>query len=77
MKKNIILFGTFYRPSKFHSLFNEKGGNLKEMSFFTILNGCVYEIGWIFSKVKSDKHFLFFCQHNDVKQMVKRNNEFI
>ena len=24
--KNIV--GTFYRPSKFHSLFNEKGGNL-------------------------------------------------
>ena len=29
LKKNSI--GTFYRPSKFHSLFNEKGGNSKEI----------------------------------------------
>ena len=50
MKKNII--GTFYRPLKFQSLFNEKGGNSKEISIFTILNGCVYKVGCRFSKKK-------------------------
>ena len=70
MKKNII--GTFYRPSKFHSLFNEKGGNSKEISFFTILNGYVYEVGWSYSKVKSEKHVLVFCQYNDVRKMEKK-----
>ena len=75
MKKNII--GTFYCPSKFHSLFNEKGGNTKEISFFTILNGCVYEFEWSCSKVKSEKHSLVFRQHNDARKMGKRNNELI
>ena len=72
MKKNII--GTVYRPSKFYSLFNEKGGNSKEIVIFTILNGCVYEVGCRFSKVKSIKHSLVFCQHNHVRKMGKRSN---
>ena len=48
MKKTII--ATFYRQSKFHYLLNEKGGNSKDFSIFTILNGCVLEVGWSFSR---------------------------
>ena len=40
-----IVEGTFNEASTFHPLFNEKGGNLKEILFFTNLNGCVYHVG--------------------------------
>ena len=36
--------------STFKSLINEKRGNLKEISYFTSLNGCVYKVGWSFSE---------------------------
>ena len=45
MKTNII--GNFYRPSIFYSLFNEKRGNSKEISFF-------YEFEWLYSQLDGD-----------------------
>ena len=44
LQKNII--GTFYRQSKINSLFNEKGGNSKEINF--------YEFEWLCLRSKME-----------------------